>query len=221
MLESIFTGSLSPEVFLICLGTSIVYGLVIAFCHSFKNKSSSNLFVALALLPAMVQTVIMLVNGNVGTGVAVAGAFSLVRFRSAPGNAKEITAIFLAMAVGLACGIGYIALGGILAVSLSLLSILFQNGIFQNWGKKDRYLKIIMPENLDYEEVFQDIFKEYTGVSELLQVKTVNLGSLFELQYKVQLKSDKKEKDFLDALRVRNGNLELYLARSMDERASL
>ena len=132
MLESIFTGSLSPEVFLICLGASIVYGLVIAFCHSFKNKSSSNLFVALALLPAMVQTVIMLVNGNVGTGVAVAGAFSLVRFRSAPGNAKEITAIFLAMAVGLACGIGYIALGGILAVSLSLLSILFQNGIFQN-----------------------------------------------------------------------------------------
>lgn len=125
------------------------------------------------------------------------------------------------MAVGLACGIGYIALGGILAVSLSLLSIQFQNGIFQNWGKKDRYLKITMPENLDYEEVFQDIFKEYTGVSELLQVKTVNLGSLFELQYKVQLKSDKKEKDFLDALRVRNGNLELYLARSMDERASL
>ena len=165
MLESIFTGSLSPEVFLICLGASIVYGLVIAFCHSFKNKSSSNLFVALALLPAMVQTVIMLVNGNVGTGVAVAGAFSLVRFRSAPGNAKEITAIFLAMAVGLACGIGYIALGGILAVSLSLLSILFQNGIFQNWGKKDRYLKITMPENLDYEEVFQDIFKEYTEVT--------------------------------------------------------
>ena len=108
-----------------------------------------------------------------------------------------------------------------MAVSLSLLSILFQNGIFQNWGKKDRYLKITMPENLDYEDVFQDIFKEYTEVSDLLQVKTVNLGSLFELQYKVQLKSDKKEKDFLDALRVRNGNLELYLARSMDERASL
>ena len=156
-----------------------------------------------------VYNVAYLVNGNLGAGVAVSGAFGLVRFRSAPGNAKDISVIFVAMAVGLACGSGYIALSvlfTVIACAVLYLLVFFHIGADRS-GEKE--LSITIPESLDYTEVFDDIFKEYTTHAELTEVKTASLGSLYKLHYRVRLADDRNEKEFLDALRCRNGNLEV------------
>ena len=173
------------------------------------------------MLPIIVQTVIMLVNGNLGVGVAVAGAFSLVRFRSVPGNSREIASVFLAMAVGLATGMGYVAIGGLLVCIVGIVMLLVANLPVGRMNQMMRDLKVTIPENLDYEGIFDDLFAEYTTRNELLRVRTVNMGSLYELHYHILFRKDKSEKKFLDALRCRNGNLTIVCGRVAQEREEL
>lgn len=215
MLNSILTDTFSIESFLICITAAIILGTLLAWVHSLYNNSSKGFVMTIALLPAIVQMVIMLVNGNLGTGIAVMGAFSLVRFRSIPGSAKEINSIFMAMAVGLATGTGYIAVAAIFVVIIGGLSIIYNITGFGEKKQKqeEKELKITIPEGLDYTGVFDDLFEKYTTNHELMQIKTANMGSLYKLDYRVKLKEAGQEKSFMDELRCRNGNLEITCGR--------
>ena len=205
-------GMVSPGGFLAATIVSLLIGVFIAFMYSRQNHCSSSVLFTLIMLPAIVQLVIMMVNGNIGAGLAVAGAFSLVRFRSIAGKGQEITVIFLAMATGLATGMGYLGIAVIFAViMMALYTVLGILRIGQNG--KEKLLKITIPEDLDYDEVFDSIFKKYTKRAELLEARTTNMGSLYKLQYAVVLKNGAKEKKFIDELRVRNGNLEVSCGR--------
>ena len=208
--DTTLTNVITVSDFLLCVAVSIVIGIIFAAVFSFKANSSKSFLITLALLPATVCVVIMMVNGNIGTGVAVAGAFSLVRFRSAPGSAKEIAAIFLAMASGLIAGMGYLAYSALFAVILSAAYLIFNAFSFRNKSRIiEKTLNITIPENLDYNGVFDDIFEEYLKSAELISVKTSGLGSLYKLKYDITLKDPAKEKEMIDALRCRNGNLEI------------
>lgn len=214
MLDSIITGGeITLYTFLICTAVSLLLGLGAALLCGYRSVCTQSFLLTLAMLPAVVQVIIMLVNGNIGTGVAVAGAFGLVRFRSAPGTAKEIGMIFLAMAVGLATGMGYVVLAllffGVLALFLLALSLLRFGGRDEN----ERELKITIPETLDYEGLFDDLFQQYVRSARLERVKTSNMGTLYELDYRVVLKDSGVPKEFLDALRCRNGNLNIVCGR--------
>ncbi|MBR2454403.1 MAG: DUF4956 domain-containing protein [Clostridia bacterium] len=207
--------------FLLCLGVALALGLVIAAVYAWKNEHSASFMLTLALLPAVVCVVIMMVNGNIGAGVAVAGAFSLVRFRSAPGSAKEIVTIFLAMGTGLIAGMGYLGFAALFCVVMCLTLVLY--GIIT--GNTDhaaqRTLKITIPEDLDYTGAFDDIFAQYTKKSELVKVKTTNMGSMFRLTYDVTLKNASAEKEMIDRIRERNGNLEIMVSKQESRIAEL
>lgn len=207
------TGLIALPELLLCAGVSMLLGLCVAFIYMFRNTYSKSFVITLALLPVMVQTVIMLVNGNLGAGVAVMGAFSLVRFRSVPGSAREIGSIFFAMAIGLATGMGYLLFAFLLLVLVGLMTILLYLSKFGSQKQTEKSLKITIPENLDYAGIFDDLFKKYTGGAELIQVKTTNMGSLFELHYHIHMKNPDTEKQFLDDLRCRNGNLTISCGR--------
>lgn len=217
MLESIFNEttqvSVSLESCLICMIVAIILGVIISFTHKFTTKTTPNFLLTLVILPVLVQVVIFLVNGNLGTAFAVAGAFSLVRFRSMPGNSKEIVSVFWAMAVGLGLGMGYVAYTILVTIVVAILVIAVTQITNKIEDMSERKLKIIIPENLDYEEVFDDIFKKYTNKVELRKVKTTNMGSMYELVYLVSMKAEQKEKDFLDEIRCRNGNMLVALER--------
>ena len=217
MFESIFKdGNVAAVGFFIVLGASLICGLVYAFLACYKSDSSTSFFICVALIPMAVATVIALVNGNLGVGVAIAGAFGLVRFRSAAGSAREIAAIFMAMAAGLAFGMGYIAYGAIFLLVCGVL--LFAFGKFTAKAKEaktlEKIVKITIPETLDYTNVFDDIFAEYTNSYELEKVKSTNMGSMFRLSYRVKMKKVANEKAMLDAVRERNGNLEIQCLRA-------
>lgn len=215
MLENILRidlTELAPGSLFLCTAGSIALGLLIAAAHMYRNKYTKGFVITLALLPAIVQMVIMLVNGNVGTGVAVMGAFSLVRFRSTPGNAREIGSIFLAMAVGLSTGMGYIGIALVFVLLIAGAMVLLHMLPFGGNGQ-EKELKITIPENLDYGGIFDDIFRQYFTRCSLQRVKTTNMGSLFELQYRVVLKDEAQEKEMLDAIRCRNGNLTIICGR--------
>ena len=209
--------------FLICVGASLLLGALLAFAFAFKARFTKSFVMTLALLPAIVCVVIMMVNGNIGAGVAVAGAFSLVRFRSAPGTAREIAAIFLAMGTGLVCGMGYIAYAALFAVIMGVLFALYNLVDFginrRNTVRKS--VRITIPEDLDYTTVFEDVFAEYTKECQLVIVKTTNMGSMFRLTYNLVLKNAECEKEFIDKLRERNGNLEIVVSREESETAAL
>nr|WP_297771173.1 DUF4956 domain-containing protein [uncultured Butyrivibrio sp.] len=207
------SGTISGVSFIIATLCSLVIGCFIAFMYTLKNNYSKSYIVTLALLPAIVQVVIMLVNGNIGAGVAVAGAFSLVRFRSAPGTGKEITSIFLAMAVGLATGMGYIGIAAIFAVIITLANLLLSSLSFKGIGLEEKTLKITVPESLDFEGIFDDIFMRYTNTANLEEVKTSGMGSLYKLTYKVALRDKASTKGMIDEIRQRNGNLEVTCSR--------
>lgn len=209
MLNSILTTTLSMENFLICTIASLVLGAVLAFVHGRFNNSSKGFVMTMALLPAVVQIVILLVNGNLGTGVAVMGAFSLIRFRSVPGSAKEISSLFMAMAVGLATGTGYIGVAVLFVLIVGGSSVLYNVTSFGETKTREKELRITIPEGMDYMEIFQDLFEEYTKKTELIRVKTSNMGSLYKLHYQILLKDPAKEKALIDELRCRNGNLEI------------
>ena len=216
LLESVLDGvsaTLDINSFLLCLGGSAVCGILIAGIHAYRNRTTSNFLMTLILLPMLVQTVIMVVNGNVGTGVAVAGAFSLVRFRSLPGNSREITSVFAAMAAGLANGMGYLELSLVLTLIFGLATLVLETAFAMNARVTEKNLRITIPESLDYYHVFDDIFEKYLKRAELVRVKTTNMGSLYELEYAVTEADEEKEKEMIDAIRVRNGNLNIVCGR--------
>ncbi len=217
MLDNIFSpiisatgsGSFPITSFLICTLVSLVLGLCIAFIYKYKNRATGSFLVTLALMPAIVQMIIMLVNGNLGTGVAVMGAFSLVRFRSVPGSAKEICSIFLAMAVGLATGIGYIGIAAVFVIIMGIAWVIYTRLDFSKTKQAEKQLTVTIPETLNYTEIFEDIFNKYTCEHRLLGVKTTNMGSLFKLSYSIVLLDETYEKSMIDEIRCRNGNLEI------------
>lgn len=198
---------------LICTGVSLLLGLWISLVYSWQGNSSRNFRVTIALLPALVQLVIMMVNGNLGTGVAVLGTFSLIRFRSVPGSSREIISVFFAMAIGLATGMGFLTFSCFIAFVIGLVSLLLYKVPFGNGKPLEKDLRITIPENLDYTEVFDDIFDRYLKQVELIRVKTINLGSMFEIFYHVTIKDQKAEKQMIDELRCRNGNLCVIVAK--------
>lgn len=221
MFHNLFTGIfdsstitvISVPEFLLCVGVSLVIGVILAAAYAYKTRYNPGFVRTLAILPAVVCVVIMMVNGNVGTGVAVAGAFSLVRFRSAPGSAKDIGAIFIAMGAGLVSGMGYLGYAVLYTVILALIMAGYVH--LNLWEKKDtreKTLTITIPEDLDYTSVFDDLFDAYTDKWELSKVKTTNMGSLFKLTYQLTLKDSSKEKEMIDGLRCRNGNLEIVIS---------
>lgn len=205
--------SVTPTEFFMCIFTALLTGFLIAGFYTFRTKYTKSFIMTLSTLPAAVAMVILMVNGSVGTGVAVAGAFSLIRFRSVPGTAKEISAIFLSMGAGLAFGLGYLAFGVAFAIIISLVNMAFTISPFGEVNKAHRTLTITIPEHLDYQEVFDEPFDEYTNSTELISVKSTSMGSLFKLVYDIELASNASEKDFLDEVRCRNGNLEITMTK--------
>jgi regulator of extracellular matrix RemA (YlzA/DUF370 family) len=226
MLNNIFSsiltnGSFTGVQLLIVTLTALGCGFIIAVCYMAKNRCTKSFLTTLILLPAIVELVIILVNGNIGAGVAVAGAFSLVRFRSTPGRGQEITSIFLAMAVGLATGMGYIGVAIIFTVLISMLTLLINVSHFGNFDENQRMLKITVPEDLDYEGKFEDIFEKYLANYSFEEVKTTNMGSLYKLTIIVAPKAGISTKEFIDEIRTRNGNLDVTLGRRIDNQDSL
>lgn len=201
------------EASLVCLVASLVLGVVIALIYMRNNTYSKSFVVTLALLPAIVQTVILLVNGNLGVGVAVMGTFSLVRFRSIPGSASEILAVFFAMAVGLATGMGFVLYAVVFTLIIGVVMFLYNHTGFGEGSGLRRTLKVVIPEDLDYAGIFDDLFAQYTRKATLERVHSTNLGSLFELRYTITLKDAAKEKELLDRIRERNGNLNITCGR--------
>ena len=214
--------TLSVGLFLCCILVALVCGGIYLVAFSSREKGSRSMRLSLTLLPAAVCVVIMMVNGNVGIGVAVAGAFSLVRFRSAPGNAKEISVIFMAMCSGLIVGVGYFAYAILFSVLMGgLLILLTVLGTRERELSRERVLKLTVPEDLDYTGAFDGVFGLYTDRRDLTAAKTSNMGSLYKLTYRVRLKDGINEKQFLDDLRVRNGNLEIMLLRAEENEREL
>jgi len=222
-MENLFKGLFDTELttvisvanFLLCIVVSLVIGLFLAFVSMYKSHYTKGYVVTLAMLPAIVCVVIMLVNGNVGAGVAVAGAFSLVRFRSVPGTANEICMIFLAMGAGLVAGMGYLGFAVLFAVLMGCVMLLYQRLGIGNPKSEDRdkTLHVTIPEDLDYSGIFDDLFEKYTEKHEITDVKTTNMGSMFKLKYNLTLKNTAQEKEFIDEIRCRNGNLEVAMSK--------
>ena len=223
MLENLFRGLFDTDLvtvisvtdFLLCLGFSLVLGLVMAFAYMYRTRYTKSFVVTLALLPAVVCVVIMLVNGNVGTGVAVAGAFSLVRFRSVPGTAKEICTLFLAMGAGLIAGMGYLGFAVLFTLVMCVMFVLYNRLDFGSKKNSETFktFAITISEDLDYTGIFDDIFAEYTLSHDLVRVKSTNMGSMFKLTYNVMLRDVTREKEMIDKIRCRNGNLEITVSK--------
>ena len=213
--SSVLTGSLSVGLYLLCLLFAGLCGAITALALSRESTASRSFLISLVVLPVIVTTVILMVNGNVGTGIAVAGSFSLVRFRSAAGRARDISAIFLVMAAGLACAAGYVA--------IALLFTLLASGLLLLLSRIpmscDRFLAlhITVPESVHFADAFDDLFEEYTKSWKLNKAKTSNMGSLYKLDYKIEMKDPSAMQEFLDALRCRNGNLEIALLNNNEE----
>lgn len=212
MLRSIFhAGTFYIESVVLAMITALVLGIVIALLYKKSGTSISSFAVILAVLPLLVMSVIMIVNGNLGTSVAVLGAFGLVRFRSAPGSAREIGFIFFAMAAGLAAGMGFLTLAVIITVLIGGVIFWLEMIHFGTEFSKERELRITIPEDLNYTGIFDDLFMAYTKYARLERVKTTNMGTMFELSYRIELRNVEKEKEFIDELRCRNGNLSIIL----------
>lgn len=203
---------------ILALGTALVLGLIISVVFKYTDSSGSNLAIIIAVLPMLVASVIMVVNGNLGTSVAVLGAFGLVRFRSAPGTAKEIAFIFFSMSVGLASGMGYLTLAVLIALMVIVIFVVLEKLGFSTSESVERDLKVTIPEDLSYNGIFDDLFQKYTTRSNLRRVKTTNMGTMYELTYRVVLKEPSVDKDFIDAIRCRNGNLSISLGLIQKEK---
>ena len=213
MFDSIYTNGITPTQFFFMAAAALAAGLVYAWIMSFRVRSTKRFFIVTALIPFVVAAVITFVNGNIGAGVAIGGAFSLIRFRSAPGSADEIAAILAAMGAGIAFGMGYIAYGVVILLCLAALFLLLSFApLFEHKGTAAvQLLKITIPESLAYNGTFDEIFGRYLKKTENAGVKTTDMGSMFRLSYKVQLKNPADEKRFIDELRTKNGNLEISL----------
>lgn len=216
MFESVISGNLNIMSAFICIISAVVLGLIISLVHMKTSRYSKNFIITLAVLPILVSVIMIMVNGNLGTGIAIAGAFSLVRFRSMPGNAKEIMSVFFAMTIGIAIGAGYVVFASIITIVVSLMIILLTLIKYGDNNNKYKRLDIVVPETLDYDNIFDEIFSKYVDKYELIRIKTTNLGSLYELKYDITLKDKISEKDFIDDLRIRNGNLKISIHKLED-----
>ena len=230
MLDSLFSGIFDGASitvipigqFLLCVAVALVIGLILAAAYMYRARYTRSFITTLAVLPAVVCVVIMMVNGNIGAGVAVAGVFGLVRFRSVPGTAREIGMVFLAMGAGLICGMGYLAYAVLFTVVLCGVMVLYNRiGLGSGRGALQRSVRITIPEDLNHATVFEEPFEKYTTEHDLQQVKTTNLGSMFRLVYNVTLTSADAEKALIDDLRCRNGNLEILVSRQETLQAEL
>ena len=217
MLNSILSAQMTLPAFLICELTAMVLGFGTALIFLVKDRHTGTFSQSLALLPGVVTLVIMLVNGNIGAGLAVAGTFALVRFRSAPGSAKEITGLFMSVAIGLACGMGYVGVAVIFFALMAVYVLTLSVFRFGEAGVRHRHLKITVPENVDYDTLFDDLFEQYTTMHELLKVRTTNMGTLYELHYQIVLKDPPQIREFVDAIRCRNGNLNIVCSREAEK----
>ena len=221
--DSEWMAVISISDFLLCICFSLLLGIIISMCYMYKTNYTQSFVVTLAMLPAVVCVVIMMVNGNIGAGVAVAGAFSLVRFRSAAGSAKEICTLFFAMGAGLISGMGYLGFALLFTVIICFVFMLYSKfdfGVRKNAGRF-KTIRITIPEDLDYTGVFDEIFAEYLSSVELVNVKSTNMGSMFKLTYDAVLKDSTREKEMIDALRCRNGNLEINISKTTAVNADL
>lgn len=212
MFDCVFKdGRVTVTTFLIVLAVALLSGSLFSMLCYFKSNSTKSFFIATALIPTAVTMIIALVNGNIGVGVAIAGAFGLVRFRSAQGSAREICVIFIAMASGLAFGMGYVAYAVIFLLGAGAILLVFQN--VKIWERKlnvlEKTLKISVPEDLNYYEAFEEILEKYTKERVLVSVKSTSMGSVFKIEYRIVLKDAKKEREMIDEIRCRNGNLEI------------
>ncbi len=216
MFTSILTGvegSLTVQNAVLCTAVSLLLGILISAAYGIQGTCSKNFMVTLVLLPVLVQMIIMLVSGNLGTSVAVLGAFSLVRFRSVPGSSKEMAVIFFAMAAGLATGMGFLSFAVLMTAIIGGVFLLLEKTRFGESKRERKDLRVTIAEHLDYTEIFDDIFRQYTDQCDLQRVKTTNLGSMYELEYHIVLKDLRREKEMLDAIRCRNGNLTVICGR--------
>ncbi len=217
MLDSIFESQITSVSLAICIMASIICGLINALVFMYKSRHSASFALTLSLLPMSVAIIIMLVNGNIGTGVAVAGAFALVRFRSVPGTAKEISAIFTSMALGLALGMGYITVAIIFLACSSVLTLILTKVDFGSVSRYEKRMRITIPESFNYEGLFDDLFEKFTSHYHLDKVRTTDMGTLFELTYTVVFKDTSVPKEFLDEIRTRNGNLNITVGDLSDK----
>ena len=218
---SILTGDFTLIQFMIVIIVSMLLGFIVSLAFMFRNTYSKTFITSLIIIPAIETVVILLVNDNLGVGLSVAGSFALIRFRSIKGNAKELVAIFMSMAIGILCGTGYVVLGVIFTLLLSLIMVVLALTNFGKAKELDKYLKITIPESLNYDEVFNDILKKYTKTYELISIKTLNLGSLYRIEYHITLKDPKNIKKMIDELRTRNGNLEIMCSNLATNREEL
>ena len=218
LFTSVLTDTITASSFMMCTISSLVLGAIIAAASMYKSTASPSFIITLAIIPTVVQMVIMLVNGNIGAGIAVMGAFNLVRFRSIPGTAKEICGIFMAMAVGLATGMGQIAAAVLFTMLILIVNTVYLATGFGKTKKAIKELKITIPEDLDYTGIFDDLFAKYASSCELIKVRTTNMGSLYQLFYQIELKDASQEKEMLDQIRCRNGNLEIVCGRVPENR---
>ena len=218
MFNSVIPTAMTLSAFLICIFAALILGVLTALVFSFRNRHSGSLILALAVLPPIVTLVIMMVNGNIGAGLAVAGTFSLVRFRSSPGTAREICGLFMSTAIGITC-MGYIGIAAVFFLVMAVFLVVLSVFRFGETAASSRQLKITIPENLDYDGLFDDIFEKYTSHHELVRVKTTNMGTLYELTYSINLKTPDVSKQFIDDIRCRNGNLNIICGRESDKDA--
>lgn len=215
MFNSIFdtsTAGLDIPTALIAAGVALLLGVLTALAHAKTSQTTKGMMITLAVLPVLVMAVMIMINGNLGTSIAILGAFSLIRFRSMEGRAKDLLAVFAAMMIGLACGMGHVLFGAVITIIYIAATVLFTYTRFLEPDRHERVLKVVIPEDLDYEEVFDETFKKYTSRVHLVRMKTMNMGSLYKLTYDVKMKRGVKEKDFLDEIRVKNCNLKVLLS---------
>ena len=212
MFSSILDSGVTPISFFICIGEAFVLGVIVALVHKKTSPASSGFVTTLSILPMLVAMAITLVNGNIGAGVATVGIFSLVRFRSIPGNSRSILSVFFAMAIGLAVGTGYVTFAALFTIIVSIIIVLLKLINFGESKNQRKILTVLVPEDLDYTEMFDDVFSKYTKTHLLKKSKTTNMGSLFELTYDVEEKPKINEKEFIDKIRVKNGNLKVTLS---------
>ena len=223
MFNSIYSSTVLPSQFFLMAAAALITGFVYAWLMSYKIRSTKRFFIVVTLIPFIVAAVITFVNGNIGAGVAIGGAFSLIRFRSAQGTSEEIAAILIAMGSGIAFGMGYIAYGVIILLGLSILFFLFSTmTIFEHKSMtKDKLLRITIPESLEYVDVFDDTFDRYLKSHESVGVKTTGMGSMFRLSFRIEMKDEMQEKAMIDELRTKNGNLEIAITPYTDTQSQL
>ena len=213
MFSTIYSATVTPLQFFTMAAATLVTGVIFAWIMSFAIRYTKRFFLVTSLIPLIVASVITFVNGNIGAGVAVGGAFGLIRFRSAPGSADEIASILIAMGAGIAFGMGYIAYGVLITLGLSVIYLLLSKApIFEHSAMTaDRLLKITIPESLEYTGAFDDVFGRYLSKAESTGVKTTGMGSMFRLSFRIRMKDASEEKAFIDELRTKNGNLEISI----------